>query len=105
MIHGIFMMMTKLLKKTENLHLYRHANGIKLIEPENADTKYLKCHDTGHTVTSILQLPFNIYFLDVDSVIQISNLETVKTCGFQSVRDSVGRTVKDVLKKESALDF
>lgn len=85
-----------------DMNIYRHANGILLANSNETQQKYSRFNKTNHTVASILQLPFNVYFLDLNSVIQCQNEIATQVCGFESENDSIGRTVKDILKKESA---
>lgn len=95
-------MLTKLFNTNEDLHIYRHAYGIRLVKSDRIQEKNPQLYDSGHTVESILKSPFNVYFLDVDSVIQMTNEETVRICGFESMQDAIGRTVKAVFHKQSA---
>ena len=85
--------------ENEQLVLQRYSDGVRLIKPENIsdDSHYAK-----NSLTQILKLPFNIYFLDRRSVVQLINEESAIICGFVSVKDAIGRTVKEVFQKQYA---
>ncbi len=91
--------MIKFDKNNERQALVRHGHGLRLIELENK-----KNIDPGHAylVSNLLQLPFNVYFLDVNSTNLQCNDTCAESCGFLSVNDAMGRSSKDVFGKQSA---
>ncbi|EKD74207.1 MAG: putative transcriptional regulator [uncultured bacterium] len=93
---------TKWLDTSEELHIFRSGNGIRLIRPDRKRKHLYLLHDTGETVGGLLQFPCNIYFLDRNSTLQNINERTTINCGFNSVRDAIGRTIRDVADKRSA---
>lgn len=74
-------------------------DGIRLIRPTNDIDLSDKAY---YSVSDILKLPFNIGFLDTDSVIRDINETTIKTSGFVSVSDAIGKTVRVAAKKDAA---
>ena len=76
------------------LHVYRFGNGIKLIRPDeiNNTTRTHFMHDTKHTVSSILTLPLGVYFIKADSINAIVNEQDAKSCGFDSIKNAIGKT-------------
>lgn len=92
-----------LIDTDDELLISRHKGGIKLIKPDEITASPTSCKQlTGHNVGSMLALPINIYFLNTDSVIQNINETTIATCGYKSVKDTLGKTVRIAAKKESA---
>src|SRR5436309_1447311 len=51
---------------------------------------------------SFLNQKLHFYFLNTDSVIQSINEETIKNCGYVSVRDTINKTIKVAAKTETA---
>jgi len=94
----------KRLDTSDDLHLYRFGNGIKLVRPDQTvmNNACQFARDTGHTVGSILQLPISFYFLNAESVTEKINDEGVSVCGFESSKKSIGKSLFDVSKVESA---
>lgn len=86
---------------SSELHLCRHGNGIKLVRPDML-TQEFDLYDTGYTLSRLMQLPFNIYFHDVDSKIQIINDTGIIICGFNSKTDATNKTMRDVLSPAHA---
>lgn len=83
------------------LRIYRFGQGIKLIEPEASPAKEAG-QPTRHTVGSILDLPFNFYFLNTQGKTQLMNEESALMCGFTSAFDSIGKSLFDVSNEDSA---
>lgn len=90
---------------SNELLVYRHHNGIKLVRPDqfNKQRNSRDLFYTGHTTASILSLPLCVYFGNVDSKNLKINELTIEASGFISVKDAIGKTVAAVLKKESAI--
>ncbi len=90
------------LDTSNELVVQKWGEGFKLIEPNktikiNEKEKFLR-------VSDLLTLPVNVAFLDTDSVIRSVNETIVKVCGFVSINDTVGKTVRVAAQKEAA-DF
>ncbi|CDZ76420.1 response regulator FixJ [Legionella massiliensis] len=87
--------------------IYRCQNGIRLVNPTEAtllpDNNYGQA--TPHTVSSVLALPFNFFFLNTQGQTELMNDECALICGFQSAADSIGKSLYDVSEKESAKDL
>lgn len=72
--------------------------GVKLIKP-------LYSAQETHTFPSVKQLfnlKLHIYFLNTDSVIQNINEETIKNCGYLSLKDTINKSVRVAAKSETA---
>lgn len=92
-----------LIDTDDELLISCYKNGIKLLKPDEKIISSTSCKRlTGHNIGSMLALPINIYFLNTDSVIQNINETTIATCGYKSVKDTLGKTVRIAAKKESA---
>lgn len=83
----------------------RYRNGVKLLHPRQAHL--IKNHSTsykstGHTVSSIHQLPLCIYMMNTEHQTLKLNEATAEATGFLSVADGIGRTVLETFQKESA---
>lgn len=74
------------------------GNGIKLADPSSLQIEQI----SSRTVANILKKRLNIFFMDLDSKLTDVNEQTVTNCGFQSTLDALGRTARDVAKKDSA---
>lgn len=87
------------------LIICRFNNGIKLIRPDQiSNIKYTKIlRNTGHTIDSLLQLPFPVYLEDTSHFSIKSNEETAKACGFVSLNDFIGKPPFKYFKKETIL--
>lgn len=94
----------RLLDTSDELIIQRHKGGIKLVPPPKTVRQDF-FHKKGRTtVGQLSQSPINVYFMDTHSHIQRINENTVNTCGFSSTQDAIGRTIRNVAKKEAA-DF
>lgn len=89
---------------SDELLIYRFENGIKLIRPEEAQkyNNYKLTHDIGPSVASVLNLPLSIYLLDMQGNTRKMNHEGAFVCGFQSTSDSIGKSLYEVSKTDSA---
>lgn len=92
----------KLLDTSSELIIQRYRQGVKLIKPEKL--KYFSGQDQCQRVSDLLNLPINIAFLNTGSIIQNINETLIKCCGFSSVKDTLGKTVRIAATKEAA-DF
>lgn len=82
----------------DDFFLQRWRNGIRLLRPHQAARQ----QTTNYTVSDVLKLPFNVYFMDTDSNIQNINEQTIITCGFGSIKNAIGKTAHVAVKKETA---
>lgn len=95
----------KLINTDDELLIQRYKSGIKLLKPDEINSLHAPHRQLiMHNVGTMLALPINVYFLNSDSVIQNINETTIATCGYKSVKDTLGKTVRIAAKKESA-DF
>lgn len=75
----------------------RWRQGVKLVKPSTS------CHDfLSNSVSTIMKLPVNVYFMDTDSCMRTLNEQTAKTCGYTSSLNAIGKSIRDVSKKETA---
>lgn len=85
----------------EDFHLIRMNNGIAMIRPE--ERKYIPVqYNLNHTVKSILQLTCNIYFSNVAHKYQLLNDFCAESCGFNSAKEALNKTMLDTATPESA---
>jgi len=85
-------------RKEVNIHqellLIRNGNGVKLIKPSSSSPPTSVAH--------LMQLPLNIYFLTPDGTTLSMNEPCIESCGFNSLQDSIGKSLLDVSTQESA---
>jgi DNA-binding CsgD family transcriptional regulator len=95
---------THLSEIDEQLIIFRHNQGIKLVKPENVtqEAQTQGSFNTGRSVASLSTLPFNFYFLNLEGATLHMNQQCVEICGFQSVDESLGKSLFDVSDLESA---
>lgn len=79
---------------SKELCIAHYRRGVKLLRPNNKNAK--------HTVADLLALPFNTYFLAPDSTILNANEGTAATQAFSSIKDAIGKSVRDALQPEFA---
>jgi DNA-binding CsgD family transcriptional regulator len=77
---------------SDELIVQRCGQGVRLVQSDAAS-----CHHTS--VADLMQLPVNIYMMDGDSRMQKLNTATAETCGYVSVRNALGRSVRDVSRR------
>lgn len=82
---------------SKELMVLPYHNGVKL-------SKSLKeiPSQTLLTIEDVLNFPCNVYFLNTDSAILNINQHSAKLCGFESIHDAIGKSVFDVLHRDSA---
>lgn len=73
----------------------RYGQGVRLIQSE-------KKNKITPTVREVLALPVNTFFLNHHSEFMLSNENCVKTHGFISVNDSIGKSVRNVIYRDDA---
>ncbi|MEO8402434.1 MAG: hypothetical protein ABI597_11695 [Gammaproteobacteria bacterium] len=88
----------KPLDTSSELLVTRFRQGIKLIKPDIIQP----LQKNWHRMAQLLNMPFHIYFMNTDSVVQAINKSCVINVGFESEKDAIGRTVLDIAKKETA---
>lgn len=95
-IQNVLNLMKKfnIIDTSEKLLVQRCGSGVRLVEPN----KKLAAPSVSH----LFEMPFNVYFLDTESVIQNMSDRTAQVCGFQGRKDAIGKTARTVSKKESA---
>tara|TARA_R110000868_G_scaffold272378_1_gene531653 strand:- start:1177 stop:1911 length:735 start_codon:yes stop_codon:yes gene_type:complete len=80
-----------------DLVVVRALNGVKLIQPDAVQKGQV-----SHAINSLEQLPFSVYFLNTEGATQYINHEGARVCGFATPDHSLGKTLLDVTKSESA---
>jgi DNA-binding CsgD family transcriptional regulator len=79
------------------LLITRCGHGVKLMRPEQYDLRTAR-----QTVADIMSLPLNVFFLDRDSISLNLNEPSAEAQKFTSVNDAIGKSVRDVLDRETA---
>ncbi len=74
--------------------IVRHGGGIKLLKPDE------NISNQNYSVGKVMQWELNIYFMDLESRLQIINDTALSICGWLSSKEAVNRTVSDVFKKD-----
>lgn len=87
------------LDTSDELHIYRFKNGIKLIKPSEMDKT---AYNSNHAISNVSQLPVSFYLLNSEGETLKINDEGVVVCGFDSAKQSLGKSILDVSEKESA---
>jgi DNA-binding CsgD family transcriptional regulator len=91
-------MSNKLPDTSLELILKRHYDGVKLQKPERFSPM-----QTTHSLDQIFKLPCNVYFDHYDFVAVNMNELSVKTCGYESAQDIIGRSGLEFFTKETAM--
>ena len=83
---------------SNELILQRWHGGVRLLRPDTAaaSQKLFSQDINKHSLGNVLQLPFNIYFLDADSTLQNSSVAHADIMGFDAVNSSIGLSVFDM---------
>lgn len=89
------------LDTSNELHIHRFGNGIKLIKP-NALNKTHYGWYTKHTVKNLLQMPFSIYFDNTHGAIQQLNEHNAALCGLASTNKAIGKHYFNALNTKTA---
>lgn len=84
---------------SDELRICSKNNGFRFIRPR-IDNK--RAGDLGYTVKELLQLPFNVIFLDKNSSILKINDNNVLACGFDSSSHALGKTINDTYHRDAA---
>ena len=89
------------LDTSNELAICRYGNGIKLLRPDQRIYSPNR-NSTGISIADALKLPFNVFFLNSESVMQNINEVCASTMGFYSTQDSFGKTMFDISPAENA---
>ncbi len=73
--------------------------GIQLCKPSSNSLPAL--NSSKLTVNDALKFPFNVFFLDRQSIICQINEETIRTCAYPSVKETVGKTIELAAKTQT----
>jgi DNA-binding CsgD family transcriptional regulator len=90
----------KKLDVTDDLRVLRSTNGIVLMRPDALT--FSNHYDTGYTVKSVLQLPCNVYFYDVNNCFKALNDACGEACGFESASAALNQSLLKTAVTESA---
>jgi len=82
--------------------VWRLGDGIVLTKPAQFQNKKLPLIKTGHTIASLLKLPFNVYFIRHDGTNICVNEIDAMTSGFDSVQGAIGRPCFNKFTRQSA---
>lgn len=80
-----------------DLVIQRFHQGIQLVSPDKVGL-----FQKAITIDSMINMPFHVYFMDTQSVVQKLNERTAISFNLVSTTDAIGITVRDVAKKKSA---
>lgn len=81
----------------DDLHIARFNNGVKLLSPK------VVMPGVHSSIAHLKQLPFSFYILNHDNCTQSINAEGAAICGFQSIDDSLGKSLLEVSQESSAM--
>lgn len=96
--------MTRAIDISDALEIQPWGHGIRLVRPDlimqaSNNISRQQCH----SVRTILDLPFNVFFMDGNGICRNANLSTAHTMGCSSIRETIGISVSDVADKETAI--
>ncbi|KTC84226.1 helix-turn-helix transcriptional regulator [Legionella brunensis] len=89
----------------EEMLLFPDKGGIKLLFPSEVNSRKGSCSGSKPQLSDMLKLNMSVYFLDPESTTYLMNPYGAKLCGFDSVDASIGRTLLDVVQRNSALEL
>lgn len=81
---------------SNELIIQRCGQGIRLAKPNPH-----AMHNHPSSVSNMLRMPMNFYFMDADSTMVKMNDMTALTCGYLSAQDGIGKSLRDVSKRDS----
>lgn len=91
--------------RSEELLIQRWHSGVKLVRPDDFPVgSNSEKHITPPSVKQLFEMPFNVYFLNTESIIQNMSERTAQICGFEQRKNAIGNSARAVSTKESA-DF
>ncbi len=79
------------------LILERHHEGVKLNKPNSFEHE-----ESLYSLDNIFKLPCNVYFDNYDHVAVNMNELSVKTCGYESAKEIIGRSGLEFFTDETA---
>lgn len=92
----------KTLNFSEDFHVYRYANGIKLVTPEfHLTQKNNQYIDTRHTIKSMANLPLSSYLLNRNSSLAYATPISLNLWGLDSLKPLLGKTADEVFPNKS----
>lgn len=86
-----------LLDTSKELIISPHNTGITLLRHDNNIST-----DAYNSINEIFKLPINIYFLNIESVIQNMNDSTIASCRYPSIKETIGKTCHIAARKDVA---
>lgn len=92
----------KLKNLSEEFQILRCGHGIKLIRLDEKIKESSFGYNTGFSIKSAMDLPFNVYFLDESSRLISGNESNAILCGFDSIQQSIGKTVQQTIERKYA---
>ena len=92
------------LDTSKELIVQRWGRGVKLVRPDVFYSSILADERSvaPPSVGNLFEMPFNVYFLNTQNVIQNISEKTANICGFDGQQEALGNTAFAVYKKESA---
>jgi DNA-binding CsgD family transcriptional regulator len=90
---------------SNELFFHRHRNGIKLYTPDQIqkNNSLPNIYINKTTLSSILNLPFPIFFENIEHIAEICNETCVEEAGFDSIRECLTKEWFKPFKKNSVL--
>lgn len=82
----------------KNFFVLPYRAGIKLVNPKLVS----KTNLTLYRLQDLLDVEYCSYATDIDHKNRIMNDIAFETCGYNSMRDAIGRSMSDIADKESA---
>ena len=86
----------------EDLKIFLYKQGVMLLRPDQADKGSLQVINTGSGISTLHNLPFNVYVKNHDHQIQYGNFPVLKTLDYTSMKDILGKTIFDRIDKDFA---
>ncbi len=80
---------------SKEFQLIRCGGGVKLLSPDNKIVNH-----KAYSVAQLLNMPFNVFFMDTSGTLIQMNESSADACGFVSLCDAIGRTVYSIADKE-----
>ncbi|MHB1947212.1 MAG: LuxR C-terminal-related transcriptional regulator [Gammaproteobacteria bacterium] len=80
---------------SDDLQIIRYKGGVKIANPQNTLNPI-------NTLSNFLEMPMSFYLLDLEGKTQKMNEEGVEVSGFDSINQSLGKSILHVGIKENA---
>lgn len=88
---------SRLLDTSDELIVLPYGAGVTLVSEKqfkkNQLDKLAPSDRKIYSVSELFKLLINVYFLNLQSVMQNINKTTIETCGYASVKTTIGKTV------------